>query len=158
MSSPSSRMRPAEGLSTPVSRLITVVLPAPFGPIKAWRAPFSILSETPATAAMPPKCFSKPTVSSTTGMAQRPSGRSEEHTSELQSLRHIVCRLLLEKKKDKLGRRLREVEGRGAEEHRRAHRARLDQVLRAEGQKAAANERDVGRREVSRPLGHAVAE
>src|SRR5436853_2811632 len=26
------------------------------------------------------------------------SGRSEEHTSELQSLRHLVCRLLLEKK------------------------------------------------------------
>src|SRR5437899_8375181 len=30
------------------------------------------------------------------GMAKR---RSEEHTSELQSLRHLVCRLLLEKKK-----------------------------------------------------------
>src|SRR5258705_4890308 len=28
--------------------------------------------------------------------------RSEEHTSELQSLRHLVCRLLLEKKKMKL--------------------------------------------------------
>src|SRR5258705_9969381 len=27
------------------------------------------------------------------------SERSEEHTSELQSLRHLVCRLLLEKKK-----------------------------------------------------------
>src|SRR5262245_64186974 len=27
--------------------------------------------------------------------------RSEEHTSELQSLRHLVCRLLLEKKKEK---------------------------------------------------------
>src|SRR5262245_63457957 len=27
------------------------------------------------------------------------SSRSEEHTSELQSLRHLVCRLLLEKKK-----------------------------------------------------------
>src|SRR5947199_6833884 len=27
------------------------------------------------------------------------SVRSEEHTSELQSLRHLVCRLLLEKKK-----------------------------------------------------------
>src|SRR5438045_4886646 len=27
------------------------------------------------------------------------SDRSEEHTSELQSLRHLVCRLLLEKKK-----------------------------------------------------------
>src|SRR5205814_4912167 len=42
---------------------------------------------------------------------KRPSGReayparqplrSEEHTSELQSLRHLVCRLLLEKKKKK---------------------------------------------------------
>src|SRR5262245_65595627 len=29
------------------------------------------------------------------------SSRSEEHTSELQSLRHLVCRLLLEKKKYK---------------------------------------------------------
>src|SRR5262245_21876557 len=29
------------------------------------------------------------------------SCRSEEHTSELQSLRHLVCRLLLEKKKKK---------------------------------------------------------
>src|SRR5262245_63856486 len=28
--------------------------------------------------------------------------RSEEHTSELQSLRHLVCRLLLEKKKNNL--------------------------------------------------------
>src|SRR5205814_5705294 len=35
------------------------------------------------------------------GMASKRSakdGRSEEHTSELQSLRHLVCRLLLEKK------------------------------------------------------------
>src|SRR5947199_5626891 len=38
------------------------------------------------------------------GENRRPTGiscttRSEEHTSELQSLRHLVCRLLLEKKK-----------------------------------------------------------
>src|SRR5258705_5161495 len=31
-------------------------------------------------------------------LALRPQRRSEEHTSELQSLRHLVCRLLLEKK------------------------------------------------------------
>src|SRR5262245_62755631 len=31
------------------------------------------------------------------GRGERPV-RSEEHTSELQSLRHLVCRLLLEKK------------------------------------------------------------
>src|SRR5438045_8354196 len=36
-----------------------------------------------------------PTVSTMTS----PVPRSEEHTSELQSLRHLVCRLLLEKKK-----------------------------------------------------------
>src|SRR5437899_6024242 len=30
---------------------------------------------------------------------RRRAHRSEEHTSELQSLRHLVCRLLLEKKK-----------------------------------------------------------
>src|SRR5256884_6998816 len=32
---------------------------------------------------------------------RRPPGRSEEHTSELQSRLHLVCRLLLEKKKKK---------------------------------------------------------
>src|SRR2546429_830916 len=31
--------------------------------------------------------------------SERPSYRSEEHTSELQSRLHLVCRLLLEKKK-----------------------------------------------------------
>src|SRR2546430_9804778 len=30
---------------------------------------------------------------------RRPTGRSEEHTSELQSQSNLVCRLLLEKKK-----------------------------------------------------------
>src|ERR1035438_2192882 len=37
------------------------------------------------------------TLVSRTFFANRGSG-SEEHTSELQSLRHLVCRLLLEKK------------------------------------------------------------
>src|SRR3989442_8328301 len=34
--------------------------------------------------------------------ARPPCGRSEEHTSELQSRPHLVCRLLLEKKKIKI--------------------------------------------------------
>src|SRR5438874_6751203 len=38
--------------------------------------------------------------------ANIPSGRSEEHTSELQSRRDLVCRLLLEKKKDTTGTRI----------------------------------------------------
>src|SRR5438045_5559700 len=43
-----------------------------------------------------PRCRIQP------GGSQPPGAeRSEEHTSELQSLRHLVCRLLLEKKKKK---------------------------------------------------------
>src|SRR5258705_923515 len=37
--------------------------------------------------------------------------RSEEHTSELQSLRHLVCRLLLEKKKKRHDHAARILEG-----------------------------------------------
>src|SRR3989442_11136410 len=40
-----------------------------------------------------------------------PPQRSEEHTSELQSRPHLVCRLLLEKKKKKkIGQEIRENE------------------------------------------------
>src|SRR2546429_5196897 len=41
-----------------------------------------------------------PATASASGCTSRaPSSRSEEHTSELQSRLHLVCRLLLEKKK-----------------------------------------------------------
>src|SRR5437899_8116270 len=43
--------------------------------------------------------FQGETYTSRHGCFQLPMVRSEEHTSELQSLRHLVCRLLLEKKK-----------------------------------------------------------
>src|SRR5438045_2126810 len=48
----------------------------------AWRAAFLLLARS----------------TSANGECDTPEG-SEEHTSELQSLRHLVCRLLLEKKK-----------------------------------------------------------
>src|SRR5262245_62464010 len=38
---------------------------------------------------------------------EREPRRSEEHTSELQSLRHLVCRLLLEKKNKNIRRQVR---------------------------------------------------
>src|SRR5204862_6090940 len=41
------------------------------------------------------------------GTGSIPKVRSEEHTSELQSRRDLVCRLLLEKKKQKRTRRVR---------------------------------------------------
>src|SRR5258705_7808094 len=49
-------------------------------------------------SASPDDCRSA-TLATTTGLVSRAwQSRSEEHTSELQSLRHLVCRLLLEKK------------------------------------------------------------
>src|SRR5258705_5788119 len=64
-----------------------------------------------SAAAMCPRPWWRPWISSrprTSPSAKTPSSgqrstrsrRSEEHTSELQSLRHLVCRLLLEKKKE----------------------------------------------------------
>src|SRR5262245_37499555 len=68
MSLPSSRMRPSLGRNTPVRRLIRVVLPAPFGPIRAWRAPFSMTSETLLVATVPSNRFSRLMVSNTADM------------------------------------------------------------------------------------------
>src|SRR6266511_6372566 len=50
------------------------------------------ISLTPSPAARPPR---RPA-----GLAITLSTRSEEHTSELQSRENIVCRILLEKKKN----------------------------------------------------------
>src|SRR5689334_24611415 len=47
-----------------------------------------------------PSVFRKMTVPANEPSFQVGDGRSEEHTSELQSQFHLVCRLLLEKKKN----------------------------------------------------------
>src|SRR5262249_61947178 len=58
-----------------------------------------------STASSPPTCASTSSCAAWSGTASRKSclrptpTRSEEHTSELQSLTNLVCRLLLEKKK-----------------------------------------------------------
>src|SRR3989441_9198520 len=49
----------------------------------------------------PPAGGTWPPSSSVQTRSRRPFPRSEEHTSELQSLAYLVCRLLLEKKKKK---------------------------------------------------------
>src|SRR5437899_8206401 len=46
-----------------------------------------------------PSLVVRPAVLRGLGRMACPEARSEEHTSELQSLRHLVCRLLLDKKK-----------------------------------------------------------
>src|SRR5436309_12534192 len=45
------------------------------------------------------RCFEGEPIAVRVDLEAAPHGRSEEHTSELQSRENIVCRLLLEKKK-----------------------------------------------------------
>src|SRR3712207_8422878 len=53
-----------------------------------------------ADGALPRQCV-RPRERETEGLGRR-NPRSEEHTSELQSRQYLVCRLLLEKKKQKI--------------------------------------------------------
>src|SRR2546425_13179593 len=65
--------------------------------------PYTTLFRSPSTRPLRCAAFAEPpwkTSSSTsTHSRRRSSTRSEEHTSELQSLAYLVCRLLLEKQK-----------------------------------------------------------
>src|SRR5918996_727395 len=53
--SPLKTISPEDGASTPVSRLKTVLFPAPFGPIRPWIVRGATVMESPVTASSPPK-------------------------------------------------------------------------------------------------------
>src|SRR2546423_11993030 len=57
--------------------------------------PYTTLFRSPSTLACPISSVGTPAKTRSSPLA-----RSEEHTSELQSLAYLVCRLLLEKKKN----------------------------------------------------------
>src|SRR5258708_781907 len=61
---------------------------------------FALCSVAPASALAVVSLSTTANCDAVTGIAICGCGRSEEHTSELQSPDHLVCRLLLEKKKD----------------------------------------------------------
>src|SRR2546422_6362929 len=70
--------------------------------------PYTTLFRSPCCRSAPPFASSKAPTPSRRTWRSRPSAtpRSEEHTSELQSRLHLVCRLLLEKKKKKTHRNM----------------------------------------------------
>src|SRR2546423_9100493 len=62
--------------------------------------PYTTLFRSRAARRPPPRSFARAAGAGPTSLpAPRANDRSEEHTSELQSLAYLVCRLLLEKKK-----------------------------------------------------------
>src|SRR5947199_2782086 len=60
---PSKWMRPASGAISPASWAMSVVLPAPFGPITACSSPFGTASEIASDAITPPKRLLTPSIS-----------------------------------------------------------------------------------------------
>src|SRR5258708_2717351 len=60
---PSKRTRPAAAFSAPEMMLMRVVLPAPFGPIRALIPPRSMLKVLPSTAFRPPKEWARSSIS-----------------------------------------------------------------------------------------------
>src|SRR5437762_11783103 len=77
ISAPAKRMMPLSGFSSPESALISVVLPAPFGPMTAWISPGATDRDTSPVATRPPKRLVSPLVSST-GSAMPPRSDREE--------------------------------------------------------------------------------
>src|SRR5882762_3642258 len=63
-SSPAKRTRPRSGRRLPASWPISVVLPAPFGPMMAWVSPSRTSRSTSSLASSAPKLFLKPLTSS----------------------------------------------------------------------------------------------
>src|SRR4029079_15759121 len=80
-SSPANTMRPASGASSPEIWLISVVLPAPFGPITACSSPGITSSVTSSVTRRPPKFFERFSMRSTasaTDHPPQPRGETEQ--------------------------------------------------------------------------------
>src|SRR3712207_6956203 len=75
----------------------------PTAPRRSPPTPRGCSGPAPPPVARPPAVPTpRPAAGTARGARWRRFGRSEEHTSELQSRQYLVCRLLLEKKKNTL--------------------------------------------------------
>src|ERR1041385_8287334 len=72
MSSPAKAMRPASGASSPEIWLISVVLPAPFGPITACSSSGRTSNVTSSVTRRPPKFLARFSMRSTTSATEHP--------------------------------------------------------------------------------------
>src|SRR6185295_2659447 len=84
-SSPAKRIVPASGRRSPASWPMSVVLPAPFGPMMACVSPSSIFSVTPSVARSAPKLLIR-SVTSSIGFVEdaRQPAAEEKHRQDQQ--------------------------------------------------------------------------
>src|SRR5687768_18174083 len=104
---------PSAGASSPHNIRSKLVFPLPFGPVNWTNVPGDTAKSSSLKSLRSPRTHPSLLSSSIVGHPPAPlycfatkkhkmrKRRSEEHTSELQSRLHLVCRLLLEKKKKK---------------------------------------------------------
>src|SRR5438046_10486647 len=85
--------------------------------------PISTLFPTRRSSDLPPRWAARSSASRCRtrtscrcGTGARSTSRSEEHTSELQSLTNLVCRLLLEKKKERIQEQVQVIVGMDGEQ------------------------------------------
>ena len=94
MSAPSKMMRPASGATSPASWPISVVLPAPFGPMIACNSPSGMSSVTLSVAMTPPKRLLRPSIcrsaSATVGPRQQAvdPAAGEQHDRQQHRTQH----------------------------------------------------------------------
>src|SRR5690242_2503588 len=78
MSRPPRKIEPAFGDKCPVSWLISVVLPAPLGPMIACSSPCATSSETLSVATMPPKRRTRSLTRSSGSATGKPPERAHD--------------------------------------------------------------------------------
>src|SRR3954465_10761076 len=92
MSASPRRMVPLVGGRSPESRLVSVDLPAPLGPMTAWMRPRQRSTETSLTAARPPKrlvrCVAESRISSAIGVVLAAAGPRHEAEDAARGERH----------------------------------------------------------------------
>src|SRR5436309_10699962 len=94
MSRPSKRIAPVSSAISPVSCPISVLLPAPFGPMMACSSPGAIASEMPSDATTPPKRLVRLSIASSASATARALQKTvdaatrEQHHQEEQRPEH----------------------------------------------------------------------
>src|SRR5437660_6344602 len=151
MSAPLNRMRPLSVASTPEIWPMSVVLPAPFGPMRACTSPRTISSVTSSVATTPPKRFDTARSSSIAASREKPRqplGREHDDGKEHDSHRQAAVVLVVRRERGEpadavVGDQVLEPEQHrradhpapkradAAENHHDHERARLDPVQEA---------------------------
>src|SRR5262245_58832222 len=94
MSWPAKWIRPASGATSPVNWPISVVLPAPFGPMMACSSPAGTARSMPSEAVTPPKRLVRPSMANSASVTAQAlqetvdAAAREQHDQEEQRAKH----------------------------------------------------------------------